>query len=153
MLACPWSSNPVRTAIYAAKQYTHEARDGTSLNLELRLVVWSCKSSSWSCRAILSSRRSHISTNSPLQMLCTSRYEMGSAAGDIMRPDRGLGVKAREKLTGVKSGTRGTAPKGPLDPSDVGGMAGVAPSDDQDVTSSPNNDHDVTSGTEAIASE
>ena len=38
----------VHTAIYATKQYIHDARDGTSLSLELRLVVWPCKSSSWS---------------------------------------------------------------------------------------------------------
>ena len=81
-------------AVYAAKQYTHEARNGTSLSLGLRLVVWPCKSSSWSCRVILSARRSRILTNSPLRILFTSRYRMGSAASDKMRPNRGPGVKA-----------------------------------------------------------
>ena len=33
------------------------------------------------------------------------------------------------------------------------GMAGVAPSDDQDVTRGPNDDHDITIATDAIASE
>ena len=84
----------VHTSIYAAKQYTHDARNGISLSLGLRLVVWPCKSPSWSCRGILSAKRSHILTNSPLWMLCTSRYGMGSAACYKMRPNHGPGVNA-----------------------------------------------------------
>ena len=48
------------------KQYTHEDRDGTSLSLGLRLVVWPCKSSSWSCRAILSAHLDKLPTVYPM---------------------------------------------------------------------------------------
>lgn len=77
---------------------------------------------------------------------------MGSAASDKMKPNHEPGVRACGILTGVKSCARGTAPKGPPDPNDVGGMAGFAPSDDHYITSGPNKDHIVTSGTDVIVS-
>ena len=74
------------------KQYTHEAREGTSRCCDLRaagivaMLIWDWIASSWSCSAILSDSSSRISKNLPDWMRWTKRWGMGSNEGDRTSP-------------------------------------------------------------------
>ena len=78
--------------MYTVKQYTYEARGGTSCYRNLRaagnpaMLIWDWIALNLSCSAILSDISSRISKNLPDWMRLTKRWGTGSNKGDRTNP-------------------------------------------------------------------